>query len=309
MDKNKRKTMLKQPIRFEELTLDAALELAHTRGIVLVPAATTEGHGNHLPLATDTLVAEYITAELSQATGLPALLPTPIRCGCSPTFHYDLNGDPLVGTLAISHATMHYLVTDLCRGLWSTGFRKVIFIQGHGQEWNFQTIVHEAATELRRENKPLFLAGITYWELCAETIRQTISAPFWHAGEHETSAVLAIRPDLVKMDAATGQVRVPLIDSNLIKKSVTQDDTEALAVQDVASWVPIPHPQEVHPSGVGATEQIKSATAEKGKKVLHRAIDLYLALLRDLEMTYAPQEVPGVDVRERPARPRFEVSY
>jgi creatinine amidohydrolase/Fe(II)-dependent formamide hydrolase-like protein len=298
-----------QPIRFEELTLDEAVSLAQTRGIMLVPAATTEGHGYHLPLATDTLVAEYITAELSRITQLPALLPTPIRCGCSPTFHYDLNGAPLVGTLAIGHDTMHHLVKDLCRGLWATGFRKVIFIQGHGQEWNFQTIAHEVATELRRENKPLFLAGITYWELCAETIRQTISAPFWHAGEHETSAVLAIRPDLVKMDAATGQVRVPLIDSTLIKKSVTQDDSEALAVQDVASWVPIPHPQEVHPSGVGTTEQIKSATANKGEKVLQRAIDLYLALVRDLELYYAPQEVPGVDVRERPPEPRFKVAY
>jgi creatinine amidohydrolase/Fe(II)-dependent formamide hydrolase-like protein len=298
-----------QPVRFEELTLDEAVSMAQTRGIMLVPAATTEGHGYHLPLATDTLVAEHITAELSRITQLPALLPTPIRCGCSPTFHYDLNGTPLVGTLAIGHDTMHHLVKDLCRGLWSTGFRKVIFIQGHGQEWNFQTIAHEVATELRRENKPLFMAGITYWELCAETIRQTISAPFWHAGEHETSAVLAIRPDLVKMDAATGQVRVPLIDSTLIKKSVAQDDSEALAVQDVASWVPIPHPHEVHPSGVGTTEQIKSATADKGKKVLDRAIDRYLALLRDLELYYAPQEVPGVDIRERPLEPRFKVTY
>lgn len=296
-------------VRFEELTLDQAVNLAQTRGIMLVPAATTEGHGYHLPLATDTLVAEHITAELSRITQLPALLPTPIRCGCSPTFHFDLNGDPLVGTLAVSHSTMHQLVKDLCRGLWSTGFRKVIFIQGHGQEWNFQTIVHEVATELRRENKPLFLAGITYWELCAETIRQTISSPFWHAGEHETSAVLAIRPDLVKLDAATGQVRVPLIDKALIKKSVTQDDTEALAVQDVASWVPIPHPNELHPFGVGTTGQIQSATAEKGQKVLGRAIDLYLGLLRDLETHYAPGEVPGIDVRERPPKPRFEVAY
>jgi len=299
----------KHPIRYEELSLDEAVNLAQTRGIMLVPAATTEGHGCHLPLATDTLIAEYIATELSRLTGLPALLPTPIRCGCSPTFHFDLNGDPLLGTLAIGHDTMHHLVKDLCRGLWAAGFRKVIFIQSHGQEWNFQTIVHEVATELRRENKTLFLAGVTYWELCAETIRQTISAPFWHAGEHETSAILAIRPDLVNKEAAKGQERIPLIDRKLIKKSVTQDDTEAMAVQDVAAWVSIPRPQEFHATGVGTTEQIKSATAEKGEKILQRAIDLYLALLRDLEMYYAPPEVPGVDVRERPSKPRFKPTY
>lgn len=300
---------MKHPIQYEELSLDEAVNLAQTRGIMLVPAATTEGHGCHLPLATDTLIAEHITAELSRITQLPALLPTPIRCGCSPTFHFDLSGDPLMGTLAIGHDTMHHLVKDLCRGLWASGFRKVIFIQSHGQAWNFQTIVHEVATELRREHKALFLAGITYWELCAETIRQTISAPFWHAGEHETSAVLAIRPDLVKMDAVKGEKRIPLIDSKLIKKSVTQDETETMAVQDVAAWVPIPRPQEFHEAGVGSTAQIKSATAEKGQKVLQSAIDLYLALLRDLEMYYAPQEVPGIDVRERPLKPRFKTAY
>ena len=300
---------MEQPVCFEELTLDRAMALAETRGIVLLPAATTEGHGYHLPLATDTLIAEHIAAELSRITGLPALLPTPIRCGCSPTFHFDLAGDPLPGTLAVGHDTMHRLVKDICRGLWRAGFRKIIIIQGHGQEWNFQTIIHEVATELRREEKFLFIAGVTYWELCAETIRQTISTPFWHAGEHETSALLAVRPDLVRLDAATGETRVPLIDSGLIKKSVTQDDTESLAVQDVASWVPIPQPGEIHASGVGPTEAIRSASAEKGAAVLSRAIERYLALLRDLEQHYAPAEVPGVDVRHRPAQPRFEVTY
>jgi creatinine amidohydrolase/Fe(II)-dependent formamide hydrolase-like protein len=298
-----------KPILYEDLTLDKVVRLAKTRGIIIVPAATTEGHGYHLPMGTDTFVAEWISAELSKITGLPTLMPTPIRCGCSPTFHYDLNGDPMLGTLAIGHDTMHNLCKDLCRGLWTAGFRKIIFVQGHGQEWNFQTIAHEVATELRREGKALFIAAATYWELAAETIRQEISAPFWHAGEWETSAMMFAKPDLVKFDGIEGMVRVPLIDRDLIKGSVAQDNTETYAVQDVASWVNIPEPDEVHDWGVGTKEQIQSATAEKGKKVLMQAMERYLALIRDLEMHYAPHEVPGVDVRKRPAKPRFEVNY
>lgn len=133
-------------VRFEELTLDQAVKIAQERGIILAPAATTEGHGHHLPLATDTMAAEYSTGELSKLTGLPALLPTPIRRGCSPTFHYDLHGDPLVGTLAVGHQTMHQWIKNLCRGLRGAGFRKIIFAQAQGQEWNFQTSVHEVAT-------------------------------------------------------------------------------------------------------------------------------------------------------------------
>ncbi len=296
-------------IRYEELTLDEVDSLAKKRGIILVPAATTEGHGYHLPMGTDTFIAEWIVGELSRITGLPALMPTPIRCGCSPTFHFDTNGDPLAGTLAVKHSTMHLICKDLCRGLWAAGFRKIIFVQSHGQEWNFQTIVHEVATELRSEGKGLFISGATYWELCRKTLEETIDQPFWHAGEWESSAALCARPDLVHMEKSSGSVRIPLISRDLIKKSVTQDDLEAFSVQDIASWVPIPEPGELHPGGVGDPEKIKTASAEKGRIVLERARDRYLDLIRDLEMHYSPGEVPGIDVKQRPEKPRFKVSY
>ncbi len=296
-------------IRYEEQTLDVIVKLAKERGIIIVPAATTEGHGYHLPTGTDTFIAEWISGELSKITGLPTLMPTPIRLGCSPTIHFDRNGDPLVGTLAIGHDTMQRLCLDLCRGLYVAGFRKVIIVQGHGQEWNFQAIAQEVATLLRREGKGLFIAAGTYWELARKAIEETIDQPFWHAGEWESSAVLCARPDLVKMDQATGEVRIPLIDKTLIKRSVAQDESEAFALQDVAQWNPIPEPGELHPGGVGLTEKIKTASSEKGKFVLERALSKYLALIRDLEMYYAPDEVPGIDVKRRPSEPRFTVSY
>lgn len=297
------------PVRFEDLSLDQAIHLAETRGIILVPAATTEGHGNHLPLSTDTLIAEYLCGELSKKTGLPTLIPTPIRCGCSPTFHFDTNGNPMPGTLAVRHSTMHVIVSDLCRALWTCGFKKIIFVQTHGQEWNFQTIIHEVSTELRREGINLFMVGATYWELCRKTLEETIGAPFWHADEWETSAAMHIAPELVRMDSAEGMIRKPHFDKRIMKRSVCMDESEAFAVQDVASWVNIPVPGELHAGGVGSLESIQTATPEKGGKVLQAALDKYMLLLRDLEQYYAPQEVPGIDVTDRADAPRFTVDY
>lgn len=300
---------LEKEVRFEELTLDKAQEIAEQRGIILVPVATTEGHGNHLPLSTDTLIAEYLCSELSKRTGLPALIPTPIRLGCSPSFHWDTAGNPVMGTLAIRHATMQTLISDLCRGLWAVGFRKIIFVQAHGQEWNFQAIIHEVAVELRRENINLFIVGATYWELCRKEIEEYISAPFWHADEWETSAAMHIAPELVHLEKSECMVREIHFDKSIQKRSVCMDESNAFAVQDVASWCNIPLPGEAHSGGVGTKESIDSATGEKGGKVLAVAIENYLKLLRDLESYYAPKEVPGIDVTKRPESPRFAVDY
>lgn len=298
-----------QPVIFESLTLDAAVDLAKNRGIIIFPVATTEAHGDHLPLGTDTYTAEWIAEELSRRTGLPVLSPTPIRAGASPTFHYDVNGDPIPGTLAVSQQTLFVLIKDILRGLWATGFRKVIIVQGHGQEPNFQVIAHETATELRREGKNLFIAAATYWELAAETLRRELSTPFYHSGEEETSNVLFVRPDLVKLDKVTGKTFKPLIDKSLLKRSITQDETETFQVFDIAQVIPVPQPGHLSRGGLGSTEEILSASAEKGRKVLERATERYLDLIRDLEEHYAPQEVPGIDVRERPAEKRFTVNY
>ncbi|MEC5341993.1 creatininase family protein [Brenneria populi] len=298
-----------EAIHFDELSLDQAVASAETRGIIILPVATTEAHGTHLPLGTDTFTAEWIAAELSRKTGLPALLPTPIRAGASPTFHYDVNGDPIPGTLAIGHATMHALIKDIVRGLWATGFRKIILVQAHGQEPNFQVIAHEVATELRREGKPIFIGGATYWELAAQTLREELTTPFYHAGEEETSNVLFVRPDLVKLDTVQGHELKPLLDRNLLKRSVTQDETETFGVMDIATWIPIPAAGHKSLGGLGRTEDILTASAEKGRKILSKAADRYLALIRDLETHYAPAEVPGVDVKIRPEAPRFRVDY
>jgi creatinine amidohydrolase/Fe(II)-dependent formamide hydrolase-like protein len=145
--------------------------------------------------------------------------------------------------------------------------------------------------------------------LAAETLRREVTTPFYHSGEEETSNILLARPDLVKLDRASGKEFKPLIAKSLLKRSITQDETETFQVFDIAQVLPLPTPGQLSHSGIGTTEQILTASAEKGRKVLERATERYLDLIRDFEEHYGPDEVPGVVVRARPEAKRFHVDY
>ena len=80
-------------------------------------------------------------------------------------------------------------------------------------------------------------------------------------------------------------------------------------VCDIAQIIPVPNRGQFSHSGIGTTEAILTASAEKGRKVLERATERYLDLIRDLEAHYTAAEVPGVDVRTRPEAKRFSVRY
>lgn len=196
--------------------------------------------------------------------------------------------------LALSQNTLQNLIKEILRSLWVTGFRKIIIIQGHGQEPNFQVITQEVATELRREGKGLFIASATYWELAAETLREELSSPFYHSGEEETSNILWVRPDLVRIEEASGKEFIPLISKGLLKKSITQDNTETFQVFDIAQVIPIPAPGHKSIGGIGTLEQIQSASAEKGRKVLTKSLEKYLDLIRDLEKIMIRRKYRGL---------------
>jgi creatinine amidohydrolase len=160
---------------------------AAPKRVVLVPVGSTEQHGPHLPLATDTLIAEEIAARASSLTDHLTIGPT---IGVSASGEHA--GFP--GTLSIGTHVMHDVAVELVRSAdWADG---VVFVNGHGG--NHQAITDAVAT-LRGEGRTV----MSWWP---KWPRRADGGPAdLHAGRIETSLMLAIDPGLVRLErAATG---------------------------------------------------------------------------------------------------------
>jgi mycofactocin system creatininase family protein len=147
-------------------------------GILIVPVGSTEQHGPHLPLGTDTDVALAVSRRL--ATRMP-------ETALAPAVSYGSSGEHagFAGTLSIGRAAIELLLLELGRSAAET-YRRIVYVSAHGG--NAAPAVR-AVTRLRRESRDvlLWLAG---WDGDA------------HAGRTETGIQLRLHPDRVQIDLA-----------------------------------------------------------------------------------------------------------
>lgn len=188
-------------IYLEEMTWPEVREvLASGVRTVVIIAGSTEQHGHHLPLATDSLIGRRLGELVVQRLG-EALLAPPITVGCS-DHHMRFPG-----TISLRPSTFQAILEDYCGSLAAHGFTELVLIPSHGG--NF-TLVKETADALRRELRGVRVIAYTdligFLEIVQEVGQReygvTPEASGGHAGEGETSCVLAIRPDLVDLPAA-----------------------------------------------------------------------------------------------------------
>jgi creatinine amidohydrolase len=182
-------------MRWEELTgpaLSTFLE-AQPNLVGLVPVGATEQHGPHLPVGTDTMVAEELCAAVSRA-GDAVVLPT-LACGAS-LWH----GTDLAGTLALTGEDVAHLAVAMARWATCSGLTKVLFVNGHVGNTAALSL---ACDRLRFEQPDLQVGVVEWWRLDERIAAEVVSdAEDWHANRAETSLMLAIRPELVNMEAA-----------------------------------------------------------------------------------------------------------
>jgi creatinine amidohydrolase len=178
---------------WEELTGDQFPgAVATAQGVCLLPLSCIERHAHHLPLGTDMYIGRELcrrAAAIEPAIIFPDLIFTQI-----------LEARHCPGTIAIDGDLMMRLLDNICREIGRNGLHKIVLVNAHGGNYHLLHLFAQVQLQSRRDYvvyvaaPPLLPADAP----AVATQRQTTVDG--HAGESETSQMLAIRPDLVHLD-------------------------------------------------------------------------------------------------------------
>lgn len=231
-----------------EMTMDEfAAGLQRTR-TVLLPFGSTEEHGSHLPLDTDTLHALEVGRRLAELR--PLFVAPPIHYGvCRSTADHP-------GTISISTATLRALTLDLVEAFYRQGLRNFVLLSGHAGGTHTATLI-DAGEELLQRHADLKIAVLTEFMLASSQAAGIIeTAGDAHAGEIETSRLLHSHPQLVK---GAGQAEFPRFPKGILVRDKRR------------YW----------PGGVWGDPT--KASAEKGARLEALVVQALAQLIADLE--------------------------
>ena len=188
------------PVRWDELVASdwkRALELSH--GTCLLPIGILEKHGPHVPVGSDLFQATYIAREVAKREYAVVF----------PEYFYGqiYEAKYAEGTFALPPALISELLQATLDEIARNGFKKILIYSTHGGNPHWLRFFIQSQLDKHRDYvvyyydpkpDPGFLEPYT-------KIRKTPLEGDEHAGEEETSDMLAIRPDLVKMDRASNE--------------------------------------------------------------------------------------------------------
>ena len=158
---------------------------------VLLPVGTLEPHGV-VNNGADNTVPESLAVYI--APRVNALIAPTVKYGVTTA----LGEYP--GTFGIQHETFETYVYEVMKGFADNGFRNIVVINGHGPNG---APLRSAADRVWQETDSRLLVT-EWWAMTADLVQEIYGGQGGHAGNNETAAVLAVRPDLVHQELYTG---------------------------------------------------------------------------------------------------------
>lgn len=218
---------------------------------VILPIGATEAHGRQIGLGCDYILAEAIARETSEKTNV--VVAPVLAYGTS---HHLM---PFAGTLSLEPETLIRVLEDVLRSLHHHGFRRVLVVNGHGGN---DPALKSASIVLTRELTGLRVKAAAWWT--EPTILQLVEEDQGpqrgtHAAVNETSFMMAVRPEAVKI-ARTAKRDAPVIPSR-----------ELIGPQAFAL---------TYPDAVMGLDP-SNANAKLGNKILARAVEICVQEIQD----------------------------
>ena len=262
--------------RYAEMTWPECNAAAKGGKVAVLPVATYEDHGYHLPIDVDVILATEICERAVARIPDEAVLIPAVTHGYSP-HHMDFPG-----TITIRWDTFINYVKDVCLSLAHHGFTRILIVNGHGS--NTAPLEMAARLTVVETEGRVFCASVNHWGVrklrdAAKSIRTSDYGGTSHAGEYETALYLALRPELVEMEKAVNE-STPLPPS-------FQTDLLAGKRADGSIATLMPFWSTMTESGVRGDATV--ATVEKGEQFLKAAIEGLIELVRELKELELPE--------------------
>lgn len=264
-------------------------EKLRNNDVVLVPLGSTELHGPHSVSAQDTLQVTRLVEGVRRYTARQGrevnLAWSPWPYGNHPKHHVGM-----IGTVPISPDVLEKLLVDVMFGLWSQGYRKMVFVNNHAQHWVIAGAIDAFA--LRYPELPFFAFALDWCCAVAEFFRTKdrggwFEDDFVHADEAETSLALLLAPETVEMTRAVDTRVGGYLPDGHFNKSASQR-ARPNVWWSVRNNVPL----EIKATPVGVVGRATLASADKAKRPVAAALRYLTMLVDDILETFPPGTVP-----------------
>lgn len=179
---------------WKEMTASELVVKAGAGAVVILPVASMEQHGPHLPVGVDTILCEGVCRRAADiaAAKLPVVVAPTLWCGLAE--HHMAFG----GTFTFDVATYRTVLLSFLSSIGRHGFKRVLIVNGHGGN---KTALNAFLSDLTLQSG-LVLRATTYFDVAPAALEAILDdqAGVLHACEAETSMMMVEAPTLVKND-------------------------------------------------------------------------------------------------------------
>jgi creatinine amidohydrolase len=251
--------------------------------IVMIPVGSLEQHGAHLPTLCDSLAVQEITKRISAATDVP-YYPL-VWTGYAP--HHLKTPEKGYGTITLRPSTFCDLMYDIGRSAIHHGWNKIVYLFGHASN---AKVADPFLRKLRYDTNALIVLYKPYSERDLHLIRDIVTGtvedtPGWHAGEMETSEILAINEKLVHMERAVKErAHTPAY----LPQSFLKEDGAADVLFEGERFLVLPM-EHMEFTDSGVIGDPFAASKEKGEKILQRYAEYGIKVINELKKIKSPK--------------------